>query len=219
VLLRSRIGATQLPLRYGGSRPDVTVRQPVQESSPLPSSSSSSSLSSSSSSSSSLSAAAAAASDDQEVTSVRSVSEVMDPIAVAAALKEEIKELKELEAKVKQDPLDHEVLEMLDPDKQAMNYLIMPEEAIEGNFITQPSSEGRSDIAPKGNLVVELEVDKLHGSSVAVSWTFKLHTYLATMDIGFSVIFQPKDKSAKVSSSKLSYHIESVMDQILYVLF
>jgi hypothetical protein len=195
VLLRSRIGATQLPLRYGGSRPDVTVRQPVQESSPLPSSSSSSL----SSSSSSLSAAAA--SDDHEVTSVRSVSEVMDPIAVAAALKEEIKELKELEAKVKQDPLDHEVLEMLDPDKQAMN-LTMPEEAIEGNFITQPSSEGRSDIAPKGNLVVELEVDKLHGSSVAVSWTFKLHTYLATMDIGFSVIFQPKDKSAKVSSSK-----------------
>jgi hypothetical protein len=182
-------------LRYGGSRPDVTVRQPVQESSPLPSSSSSSL----SSSSSSLSAAAA--SDDHEVTSVRSVSEVMDPIAVAAALKEEIKELKELEAKVKQDPLDHEVLEMLDPDKQAMN-LTMPEEAIEGNFITQPSSEGRSDIAPKGNLVVELEVDKLHGSSVAVSWTFKLHTYLATMDIGFSVIFQPKDKSAKVSSSK-----------------
>lgn len=206
-LLKGRIGPAQLPLRYGGTRPDVTVRQPLQDTPPKSSPAAAASATTTAVVVTDNKSSAASEVDDdwsngESVTTNTAVTTNITPTATtsivpttntaatsAASASEEAEMARELEERVQHDPLDKEVLQKLDP-YQAME-IAPPVEVRGGGFVTAPSNEARVEIEPKGQLSVELEVDMEKGSGVAVSWTFRLHTYLATMDIGFSVTFNP----------------------------
>lgn len=163
MLLKNRIGADQLPLRYGGTRPDVTEHKvlPRQK-------------------------------DPSIDEAVQTVKNTPPPKQILDTSASSLSSLDTQEAKGE----DKSGVES--PVAEEGVVAEVPPEVKKGGFKTAPSSCARSEIAPKGTLEVELGVDMEEGSRVAVSWGFKLHTFLATMDIGFSVTFKPKAPAIKL---------------------